>query len=262
MVTGKASVPIASHCGNNPVSIYLANSMITLVGDQEVPGPIQSYPRWEIQTGSPSRAAIAGEALRSIACYCGDRPGSIDLPNAVIGGVGDVEVAGLIHCYSEWSAQTGARSRGMVTGKASVPIARHRRNDPRSIYLADAIIESVGDVEVAGRIHGHSNWCVQSGAGSRAAIAGEAFRSISRYCGDHPGGIDFPNAVIGSVGDVEVADRIHSQAEWVGQTGSSSGAIVAGKGGGPIARHRLDNRDRSACRAREHNAHDQHWNNL
>src|SRR6267154_988911 len=259
MVTEKARVPIARHRGNDPVSIYLANSMITLVGYEEVAGPIHSHSSREIQTGSISRAAIAGEAFRSIAGYCGDHSRSIDLPNALTGGVSDVDVAGFVHCYSEGSAQTGARGRGMVTGKASVPIARHRRNDPRSIYLADAIIESVGDVEVADSIHGHPDWRVQSGAGSCATIARVALDSIARHRGDYPGRIDFPNAMIGSVSDVEVADSIHGHAEWVGQTGRTSGAIVAGKGGSPIARHRLDNRDGSVRRAREHNARDQQW---
>src|SRR5260221_12259223 len=143
MVTGNPSVPIARHCCNDPRSIYLADAVIPLVGYEEFAGPIHGHPSREIQTGSSSRATIAGKALRSIARNCGDRPGSIDLPHAVIGSVGDVEVADLIHRYSKWSAKTGARGCGVVTGKASVPIARHRRNEPCSIYLADAIIESV-----------------------------------------------------------------------------------------------------------------------
>src|SRR5260370_1327184 len=133
----------------------------------------------------------------------------------------------------------------MVTGKASVSIARHCGNNPASIYLANSMITLVGDEEVAGHIHGHPDRGVQSGAGSWATIARVARDSIARHRGDYPGRIDFPNAMIGSVSDVEVADSIHGHAEWVGQTGRSSGAIVARKGGSPIARHRLDNRDGS-----------------
>src|SRR5258708_10951913 len=110
----------------------------------------------------------------------------------------------------------------MVTGKASLSFACHSLNDSRSIYLADAIIESVSDVEVAGRIHGHPNWGVQSSAGSRAAIAGEAFRSVARYCGDDPGCVDSPNPVTGCVSDVEVSDRINRHPERVGQTSLSN----------------------------------------
>src|SRR5258708_2536 len=104
MVTGRASVSVAGHRGNYPARIYFADSMIALVGDEEVAEPIHSHPSWKIQMGLRSHAAIAGEAFRSIACHGGDHPGSIDLANAVIGCVRDVEVAVLIDCYSEWSA--------------------------------------------------------------------------------------------------------------------------------------------------------------
>src|SRR5882724_8493889 len=117
MVTRKASVPIARHRDNDPHSTYLANSIVTLISDEEVVGPIHGHPSWEIQMGPGSRATIAGVAFRSISRYGGDRPGRIDLANALIGSVGDVEVADLIHSYSEWSAKTGARGCAMVTGK-------------------------------------------------------------------------------------------------------------------------------------------------
>jgi hypothetical protein len=118
------------------------NSVITLVGDVEVAGPILSHPSWEIQSGSGCHATIAGEAFPPIACYSADHPGSIDLTNALIGGVGDIEVAGLIHRYSKWSAQTGARGCGMVTRKAGVPIARHRRNNPAALTLRMRLLKA------------------------------------------------------------------------------------------------------------------------
>ena len=59
------------------------------------------------------------------------------------------------------------------TGKSRDPIASHGVDDPIGADLADAIIEIVCDIEVAGRIYRHTGSDIQRGASSRTTIAGE-----------------------------------------------------------------------------------------
>src|SRR5579864_1200123 len=104
----------------------------------------------------------------------------------------------------------------MVTRETAVPVARRRCNNPSGIYFADSVVEGICDVKVASLVHGYTDQGVETGAGSRAAIAGEGSDSISCYGGDFTKGIHPPNAMIGSIGNVKVAGSIDRHPEWIG----------------------------------------------
>ena len=84
----------------------------------------------------------------------------------------------------------------------------------------------VGDVEVAGGVHGDPAGSVQLGAGGRAVVAAEALRPVARHGGDHPVR-DLADAVVASVGDVQVAGGIHGDARGIVQLGAGGRAVVA-----------------------------------
>ena len=252
-VAGKDKGSVARYRGDNPGSIHLADAVITPVGDVEVARRIHRHPRHppaEVQRGAGGWTVIPGESRGHCARYSGNNPGGIDLADAAVVAVGDVEVSGRIHRHPSWEVQTGADSGAAIAGEASNPIAGHGGNNPGSIDLADTVIISVGDVEVSGRIHRHPVGEVQRGAGSRNTFAGEGSGPIAaRKGGDNPGSIHLADTVIRKVGNVEVAGRIHRHPARVLQTGADSLAAVAAERSDPIASHRGDDRasDYGSC---------------
>ena len=96
--------------------------------------------------------------------------------------VGDVEVASGIHGDRGRTVQLGAGGRTAVAGVAWRAVARHGGDHPVR-DLADALVMGVGDVEVAGGVHGDALGIGQLGAGGRASIAAEAGRPVSRHQG-------------------------------------------------------------------------------
>src|ERR1019366_4422398 len=102
------------------------------------------------------------------------------------------------------------------------PFARYGGEHPAR-YLADAVVKSICDVDVARSVNCDAIGVVQLGAGSRAVIAAEAWHPVSRHSGDHPVR-DFADAVIRRVGDIEAACGVHGDAEGLELSG----------GGGPV----------------------------
>src|SRR3989454_9723757 len=76
------------------------------------------------------------------------KPLNSDHPDAVVEGVGDVEVAGLVHGRAERVVQAARVGGPAVPGELGGPVAGDRGDDLRlRIPLADQVIVGIRDVE-------------------------------------------------------------------------------------------------------------------
>ena len=97
--------------------------------------------------------------------------GEIDLADAVIVGVGDEEVPAGVHARRHRAVQLGGGGRAAVAAVARGSVAGDGGDHAGSaIHLADAVVVSVGDEEVPGRVHRHALRGRQLGGGGLAAV--------------------------------------------------------------------------------------------
>ena len=212
--------PVSRHGGNGSVRDF-ADARVPAVGDVKVAGGIHGDAVGIGQLGAGGRTVVAAKALRPVSRYGGDDP-IRHLADAGVTGVGDVQVAGGIHRDAVGIKQLGAGRRTAIAEGCAA--SRHGR-DHATRNLADAVIIRIGDVEVAGGIHGDASGIVQLGAGGLAVTA-IACRSVSRH-GGHRSVRDFADAVVIRIGDVQVAGGIHGDAFGIVQLDGRGRALTA-----------------------------------
>ncbi len=80
--------------------------------------------------------------------------------------VGNVEVARGVHSDADGLAQLGAGGRAVVAAETKRPVSRHGGDHPVRDF-ADAVVTAVGNVKVAGGVHGDAdgafNWALVAG---------------------------------------------------------------------------------------------------
>src|ERR1019366_9345319 len=233
VVAAEACRPTTGH-GRDHAVRNLADAMVVLVGDVQVAGGIHGDARGIVQLGAGGRAVVAAEACRPTSGHGRDHAVR-NLADAMVVLVGDVQVAGGINGDARGIVQLGAGGRAVVADVAGRPIAGNGSDHPIR-DLADAVITIVGNVQVAGWVHGDAGGSVQLGADGRAVVAAEALRPVSRHGGDHPIR-NLADARVKPVGDVQVASRIHSDALGPGQLGAGGRAVVAAVAFYPGPRH-------------------------
>src|SRR5207247_7730037 len=142
-------------------------------------------------------------------------------PDAMVEGVGNVEVAGLVHGRAERVVQAARVGRPAVPGELGGPVARDRGDDLRlRIPLADQMIVGIRDVE--GPVGGERD---AGGPGqARRELVGHSLIAIRRpVAGDRADGargqVYLPDAPRESVRDVESALGIQGQPARTGQSG-------------------------------------------
>ena len=96
-----------------------ADAAIEAVGDKDVAGPVDCDAIGLVERGPRRRSAIAGVAGLAIAGDCRDdaAPG-IDAADAVVEGVGETEIPGLIEGNIERAVQQSRLGRAAIAGKA------------------------------------------------------------------------------------------------------------------------------------------------
>ncbi len=100
--------------------------------------------------------------------------------------------------------------------------------------LADSVVVGVCEGElVCGEDGGTGG--VEGGGGGGSGVAGEALRAGAGDSGnDAGGGVDAADAVVGGVGEVEVAGGVDGQAVWEGETCGDGGGAVSGAAEGAV----------------------------
>src|SRR5437773_4025971 len=216
----------------------LANSVVTLVRDVQIAARIQRAPVRVVETRARRRTAIAREGVNAIARHRRDDPRRrVDLANAVVVLVRDVEVAACIQRHSGWAVEARARRRAAIAQGAAT--TRYGRDDPRrGGDFANSVVVRVHDIEIPARIQRDTGWVVEARVRRRTAIARESVDAIARHGGDDPRRRgDLANAVVALVRDVEIAACIQRDSDWAVEARARRGTVIAREGGAAIARH-------------------------
>lgn len=224
-VTTVAGRTIAGYSGDGAAAVHLAD-VARDTGDVEVAAAIHRHAIWVVELGAGSEAAVAAVADCTIAGDSGDGTAAIHLADAVVEGVGDIEVAAVVHGHARRSIQLGAGGGAAVATIAARTIAGDGADGAAAIYLANAVVKAVSNVEVAAAVHGHAYRVSKLGVGGGAAVAALAARTIAGDGVDGAAAIHLANAVVIAVGDVEVAAVVHGHAPRDIKLGVRGGAAV------------------------------------
>jgi hypothetical protein len=205
--------------------VELADAAVASVSEGEEAGGRESGGAGRVERGGGGGAVVAGEALGAVTSDGGDDAGGgIDAADAVVGGVGEVEVAGGVDGEALWEREGGADGRVGVAGEPEGASTGDGGDDAGTGgNAADEMVVGVGEVEVVGGIEGKALRRVDGGLDSGAVVAGDSLCAGTGDGGDETSGGGYAtNAVVGGVGKVEVADGVESEC---------GGKIELGRGG-------------------------------
>ena len=206
-VPAEPSLPRPRNGGDRPSGIHLADAVAVGIGDIEVARAVHCHAIGQVETHLSCRAAVLAEPTTTR--NGSDRPGGIDLADAVVVAIGDVEVALAVHRHGAGVVELCLSCRAAVPAEALLPRSRNGGDRPDGIDLADAVVGGICDVEVALAVHRHASGKVELCLSCRAAVPAETVLPRSRNGGDRPGGIHLANTVVVAIGDVEIARAIH-----------------------------------------------------
>src|SRR5207249_12260009 len=100
-----------------------------------------------------------------------------DLPDFVISGIGDKEIAGGIEFNATRAGQASRHGRAPITARTPAPITRCRCEDASGRDLPDLAIVGIGDEHLAIRVYGNTVHIVELRGYGRDAILCNARRS-------------------------------------------------------------------------------------
>ena len=206
-----------------------ADAVVGGIGDIEVARAVHRHGNGKEEMRLRCWTVIPAEPLLSRTRNGGDRPDGIDLADAVVGGIGDVEVALAVHRHTTGRVQLGPDHWATVSAEPPFSRACDGGDRPGGIDLANAMVCEIGDVEVARPVHRHAIGIVETRLSCRAAVPAEPSLSRARNGGDRPGGIDLANAMVCEIGDVEVACAIHRHVIGQVETRRNLRAAVPGE---------------------------------
>ena len=223
-------------------SSHLADAVAGGIADVNVFRPVHRHAAGKAEMRRSRRAAVAAEAAVRPPRRRGDiARGGVHLADAVVERIGDIEIARPVHRYALGRAEPRRCRcrRAAVAADAGSPASREGGDIPRgSIHLADAVVIRIGDIEVARPIHRQAVGAVELRRCRRGAVAAEAGNSSSRHRGDITrGSSHLADAVVGGIGDVEVARPVQRHAPGSAQLRRRCRAPVAYV---QISRDRLD----------------------
>src|SRR5262249_8602826 len=138
--------------------------------------------------------AINGDSLRGVeqgtggghsftrrgpsASECGDDSSLGDLADAIVSGVGEVNVAGAVGRHAQGQIHLGEQGRSAVPGELIRSVTGKGINESAG-HHPDPYVAPIRDVDFAGRIHGHAGWVAQAGAGWRTAVPRKPSNSVT-----------------------------------------------------------------------------------
>ena len=137
-----------------------------------------------------------------------DSCGGGDFADAVVAGVGEVEVAVGIERQGRGEVELGGGGERVVTGEAGCGTGDGGNDAGVEVEFADSVVVAVGDVEIVYSVESEALRRVECGGDGGASVAGEALRSRSGDGGDVADGVDFADDVVRGLGNVEVAGGV------------------------------------------------------
>ena len=205
VVAAVASGSAAGHGRDYPRGkVHFADTIVAGIGDEEVTRGVYGDICGAVEPGGGGLAAVAAIAGNSVAGDGGDHArGGVDFADAVVAGIGDKDIAGGVHGNPLRQIERGGGGRTVV---AAVAGAGRGGDQPGGVVdFANPVVRGVGEIQIARRVQGNAHRAVHYGGGGRTVIAVVAGRSIAGHGGDDPrSGIDFADAIIPGIGDVDV----------------------------------------------------------
>ena len=191
-----------------------------------MPAPVHRHACGRVERRPSRRVSILERFGTHPARNGRDRPGGVDLADPVVARIGKVEVARAVHRYACGRVDLRLSRRSAVTADTALPRARHGRDRPGGVDLADPVVAGIGKVEVARAVHRYAIGSGERRLSRRPAIAAETELPRARHGRDRPGGVDLADAVVASVGDVEVARTVDRHTLGTGDPRLSRRAAV------------------------------------
>src|SRR5664280_2347163 len=225
-VTAETTAAVAGDGRDGAVRRHPLHPVVARVGDVQVSGRVHEQTVGDVQACLGGRATVTAETTAAVA---GDgRDGAVRRHplHPVVARVGDVQVAGRVHEQTVWVVQACLGGRATVTAETTAAVAGDGRDGAVRRYPPHPVVELVGDVQVAGRVHEQTVWGVEARLGGRATVTAETpgtaagdgrDRAVRRYP---------PHTVLARVGDVQVAGRVHEQTPWSCEARLGGGATV------------------------------------
>ena len=155
--------------------VHPADAVVESVRNVEVAGAVQRNPFGGPKPRCGGRAAVAPEPARPRAGDGRNVAGrGVHPADAVVEGVRNVEVARAVQRNPFGGPKPRCGGRATVAPEAERPRAGDGRNVPgRGVHLADAVVPSIRNVEVAGAVQRNPPRGVERRRGGRAAVTTE-----------------------------------------------------------------------------------------
>src|SRR3990170_1148804 len=185
-VSAVATHSVSGNSGDNAVRAHLPNTVVKLIGNEEIPMIIHRYtPRIRKHCIS-SRSAVAAVTVSSITCHCCNNPIRTYLADAMVIVIGYKEISLTIYCYFRRHIKLCAGSRAAVSTVTVSSITCRCCNNPIGGYLANTMVLTIGNKQVPLSIHCYAVRIIKPCTCSRAAVAAVTVSSITRRCCNNP----------------------------------------------------------------------------
>ena len=201
---------------------------VVAVGDKKRPAARERDVGREVELRAGARAVGVSTGA---AGHGGDHAFGGHFADAVIAGVGDVEVAGVVAGEAARLIKLRGRAGAVGRTEAAAGEGGHLAVD----HAAQAAAEAFEDHEFgAGRIHPDARGIIQARAQRLAVATGEARVARAGDGGDGAVGRDLADALILIIGDINIARSVERHAAREVELRAGGGAI--GEAGGAVAR--------------------------
>ena len=202
-VTTKAGTPIACNGINSPPRVDLSDALVAGIGNKQVLAGVYGNSNGTVQASARGRASVTAESWSAVAGNCGD--GAVmDLSDSLVAEVCNEKVAVGVSGHRNRELEARADRRTVVATESRSAVAGHCGDDAVS-NPPDAMVECIGDKEIALSVCSHSTGEVQTTTDGGVTIAAEVGCTITARCGDSAARAYFSDTVVERVGDEEVA---------------------------------------------------------
>ncbi len=213
-----------------------ADALIAHVGDEHVAGRIERNVGRIEEARRRGGQAVAVEAAGAVARHRLDVAGRVDLADAMVVEVGDVERSGRVERQTGRTRDLRSGGRPTVTAESGHAVADDRVDVARRVDRAHAMMVRVGEDHVARAVDDDVGWAVEANHRRGNAVDAVERRAVARDGGDGARGtVDLADAVVPAVGHEEVARRVCGHALDQAERCIERRTVVAAEAGDAVA---------------------------